>query len=539
MISRLFNSQTKSITLSAGILAVSTVISGILSLIGDWLLAKNFGASADIYFASFRIPDFVYNILITGGVVVAFLPLFSEYFLKEKEKAWDFCSNLLNVFLFSLILLSLILLIFTPYLLKLVTPGFEKEQFEKTVLLTRILFLSPILLGLSNIFSGILQYFNRFLVYSLSPILYNLGIIFGILIFSPHFGILGVVFGVILGCLLHLLIQIPAAKNCGFKYSKIFNFKNFGIKRVFLLILPRALGISAQQLNLIIITAIASTLASGSISVFNFANNIQNFPIGIIGISFAIATFPVLSRAWAKNQKDEFIKNLSSTFRQIVFLIIPASILIFSLKNQIVMILLRHGQFSLELARLTAASLGIFAFGIFAWALTPLIFRAFFSFQDTKTPTLIAILSLIFNVFFSFYFTQLLNPTNRLTSLFKKFFSLGGIENIQIIGLPLAFSLTAIFQFLILISFLQKRVHLNFREILISFFKIILASFFMFFSINIVLNSFFASQTFFDNFLQLIISGFFGILTYFIFALFLKSPELKEILPLQKISFFC
>jgi len=197
MLSRLINFQTKNITFAAGILFVSSLISDLLGLFSGRLLAGHFGASSnlDIYFAAFRIPDFIYKILISGGVIVAFLPLFSEYFLKDKEEAWKFANNVLNVFAFFLVAISALAAIFAPLLLRIITPGFEAKELASVILLTRILLLSPIFLGLSSIFSGILQYFRKFLIYSLAPVFYNLGIIFGIIFLAPKFGILGVVFG--------------------------------------------------------------------------------------------------------------------------------------------------------------------------------------------------------------------------------------------------------------------------------------------------------------------------------------------------------
>ena len=196
----------------------------------------------------------------------------------------------LNCFLVLLIVISALLAIFAPYLIKFIIPGFSKENMDLAVSLTRIMFLSPILLGISSIFSGILHYFNKFLVYSLSPILYNLGIIIGILFFLPAFGLRGLAFGVILGAGLHWIIQIPAAKSSGYRYSFIFNFKNSGLVKIFKLIIPRTVGSAAYHINLIVVTAIASTLTAGSITVFNFSNNLQYFPLGLIGISFALAS---------------------------------------------------------------------------------------------------------------------------------------------------------------------------------------------------------------------------------------------------------
>jgi len=535
MLNKIFNSQTNSIGAAAGILAISALISRVLGLIRDRLLAGNFGAGPelDIYFAAFRIPDFVYNVLIAGGIVVAFLPLFSEYLARNEKNSWQFTNNVLNIFLFFLILISLILFIFTPLLVKLVAPGFNPQQMALTILLTRLMFLSPIFFGLSSIFSGILQYFNRFLVYGLCPILYNLGIIGGIIFLAPYFGVLGVALGVILGAFFHFAIQIPSAINCGFKYQPIFNFRDPGIKRVFKLMIPRTFATAAYQINLIVITAIASTLATGSIAIFNFANNLQYFPIGIIGISFAIAVFPALSRAWAEAKKEEFIKSFSSAFRQVLYLIIPTSILIFILRNQIVEIILRYGQFTQEASQLTAASLGLFCLGIFALSLALLIFRAFFAFQDTKTPTLIAVVGMVLNIILSFYFTWLLKFPNAFGNFLIKIFSLSGIQDIAVLGLPLAFSLTGISQIILLMIFLYKKIgDYKLKEIFNSFSKILIASILMIIGIYLVLyliSPFLNLQTFLGVFWQTIIVGLAGALVYLLATFCLKSPEIDSI----------
>ena len=181
MIKRVFHFQTKTVTFAALLLGISALISRLLGLFRDRLLAGTFGAGQDldVYFAAFRIPDFVYGILIMGGISAIFLPVFSEYFKKDEQEAWRLASNILNCFLVLLIVICGILAIFTPWLIKFITPGFSPEQKALAVSLTRIMFLSPIFLGLSSLFSGVLHYFNRFLAYSIAPVLYNLSIIFG------------------------------------------------------------------------------------------------------------------------------------------------------------------------------------------------------------------------------------------------------------------------------------------------------------------------------------------------------------------------
>lgn len=455
---RFFNFETKTIASGAGILAISTILSGGLGFIGDFLLAKKFGAGPlDIYFAAFRVPDLIYNILITGGVIVSFLPLFSEYLSQDEKKAWDFATNCLNIFSVLSIFLCFFLFLFSPMLVRVIVPGFSLAQQRETIFLTRLLLFSPILFGISSIFSGILQYFNRFLVYGSAPLLYNLGIISGILFLTPHFGILGVVFGVILGAVLHFLIQIPPVVNCGFRYKLIFKFRDISIKRFFLLTLPRIFGISAQQINLMVITAIASTLPLGSLTIFTFSNTFQNFIIGIFGTSFAIAAFPNLSKSLAESKGEEFLRNFSSIFRQILYLIIPLSVFTFLLRNEIIILWLRHGKFSLADARLAGASLGLFSLGLFASSLIPLIFRAFFAFQDTKTPTFLSIFAVLFNIILSLIFVFLLSRENHFQAFLRTIFNLQGITNIKVLGLPLAFSLSSIFQFLLLFLFLRRK----------------------------------------------------------------------------------
>ncbi|MFH1036954.1 MAG: murein biosynthesis integral membrane protein MurJ [Patescibacteria group bacterium] len=467
MFSRIFNSQAKTITFAAGILSVSSLISRLLGLFRDRLLASSFGAGSDldVYFAAFRIPDFIYNILIAGGVIVAFVPLFSEYFLKDKDEAWSFVNNVLNVFLFFLFFASLLISIFAPFLVKIITPGFTEQQISLTVLLTRILFLSPIFLGISSIFSGVLQYFNRFLVYSLAPIFYNVGIILGIVLLVPLFGITGVVLGVILGAFLHMIIQIPSAISAGFSYKMNFNFRDLKIKKVFSLMIPRTFGVAVPQINLMVVTAIASSLPAGALSIFTFSNNLQQFPLGLVGIPFAVAAFPALAQSWAAQRRDEFMGKFSETFKKIIYIIVPVSILIFIFKNQIVDIILKTGRFNEDDAVLSAVSLGLFSLGIFASCLIPLVFRAFFALLDTKTPTIIAIAAMFLNIGLSFGFVWLLGFPNVFHDSIVKIFSLEGMDNIAVIGLPLAFSIDSIFQFILLVIFLFRKINLKNAEV--------------------------------------------------------------------------
>ena len=541
MITKVLNSKTRTITFAAFLLAVSTVISRLLGLLRDRLLAGQFGAGEelDIYFAAFRIPDFVYGILITGGITAAFLPVFSQYLSKkEKRKKWpkdalELTNNVLNCFFVLLVVICALLFVFAPYVIELIIPGFSADNKEVTVNLTRIMFLSPILFGLSSVFSGILHYFNRFLMYSLAPILYNLGIIFGILFLVPIFGIYGLAYGVILGAFLHLIIQIPSAKFSGFRYRWMCNFKFPGIKKIFKLMIPRIVGSTAYHVNLIVITAIASTLAIGSIAIFTFSNNLQHFPIGIIGISFAISAFPVLSRYWAKGEKSDFLKSLSSSFRQIVYFIIPVAFLMFLLRAQIVRLILGTGQFGWWETRLTAACLGVFCIGIVANSLIPLLARVFFALHNTKIPVLISVSAMVVNVILSFLFVFLLGYDNVFKNLVANALALGDIGDIRIIGLALAFSLAAVFQLILLLVFLYKRVgDFRIEEITKSLNKVLIGSIIMIvfsYCVRQRFSEYISAQFVWGIFVQTVFTLVIGALIYLLVTSVLKSTEINTI----------
>lgn len=544
-LNRFFDFQTKTVTFAAALVGISVLVSRILGLIRDRLLAGRFGAGIelDIYFAAFRIPDLIYGILITGGIMAAFIPIFSDYYSSDKKRAWKLTINVLNCFFLLLVGICGMLALFTPHLIKFIVPGFGAAQKELAIKLTRVMFLSPIIFGVSSIFSGILHYFNRFLVYSVAPILYNLGIILGILFLAPRFGLIGLAYGVILGALFHLLIQVPSVLNVGFFWKPQFNFFHLGIKRIFRLMAPRTVGSAAYHLNLIVMTAIASTLISGSIAVFNFSNNLYYVPIGLVGISFALASFPALSKSLAQKKIKKFLEDFSSTFRQIIFLVVPLSALMFVLRAQIVRLILGTGKFGWRGTRLTAACLGLFCFGIFAASLIPFLARAFFSFKDTKTPVIVALGAMSLNVVLAFSLVEVLGGLNFFSWQITSGLNLWGIKDIRVVGLPLALSISAILQFSFLFYFLHRKIQgfsfeiknlwkEKLKDISISWIKILICSG------GLIISSFgmlrvVANWVNMESFLGILIqggsAGVVGILVYIIGAFVLRSPELKII----------
>lgn len=520
MYNHIFNSQTRTITRAAAILAVASLVSAILGLLRDRLLAGRFGAGdeLDIYYVAFRIPDFISMVLVMGAISAAIIPIFSQYLARSHKEAWQYFSNLLNLFLFFLIIISAVLIIFVPQILSLIAPGFSGEKKELTVILTRIMFLSPILLGISNIISGVLRVFRRFLITSLAPIVYNLGIIFGILFFVPLFGLKGLAWGVVFGAFLHLLIQIPILLKVGFWPQRIFNFSHPGFWKTIKLTIPRALGLAASQINLVVITAIASTLTVGSIAVFNLANNLRQVPITFVGVAFSTAAFPFLASYFSQGEKEKFIEEFSSIFQKILFLMVPLSFLIFVLRAQIIRIILGTGKFAWADTQLTAACLGIFSIGVLAYGLVLLVSKTFYALHNTKTPAFISLLAVIVNIILAFLFIWLFSFENSFQQFFINLLDLQKIEDNLVIGLPLALSLAGIFQFSLLLFLLYKKLgDFKIKDIFKYSLKILLASIILavvcYYTLRLTAN-FVNMQTFWGLFLQASLSASAGIIVY-------------------------
>lgn len=532
MYKRILNSETKTINRAAVILAASSLVSGILGLFRDRLLAGTFGAGSelDIYYAAFRIPDFVAMVLIMGSISAAIIPLFSEYLVKSKEEAWKFFSNLLNSFLLFLVIISIILIIFVPQILRIIVPGFSGDKLETTVGLTRIMFLSPILLGISNIISGVLRVFKRFLVTSLSPIMYNIGIISGILFFVPRMGIKGLAWGVVFGALLHLLVQIPIIFSLGFKPQRALDFSHPGLLKAIRLTLPRTLGLAASQINLIVITAIGSTLVAGSIAVFNLADNLQRLPITFIAASFSTAAFPFLALYFSRMEKDKLIKEFLAVFKQIVFFIVPISLLIFILRAQIVRVILGTGKFAWADTQLTAACLGLFSIGIFAYGLSLLVSKTFYALHNTKIPALVALVTIAINVCLSFFFIWLLRFNNIFSASLIRFLDIDKVEGSLVVGLPLALSLSGVIQLLLLLFFLYKKIEIiKIREIIDFVIKVAICSVILILASLIsirIMAGLVDMQTFVGVFLQAAVSSIIGLGVYSVAALMLRLREI-------------
>jgi putative peptidoglycan lipid II flippase len=505
------STPSSSVASAAFVIAMAGILSRVLGLLRDRILASHFGAGdmLDIYYAAFRVPDLIYNLLILGALSAAFIPVFTSLIAKDEEKeAWELVNVFLTTALIFLIIIAAIFAIFAPQFMKLITPGFPADKLQGVATLTRIMFLSPIFLGISGIFGGILNSFKRFLIYSLAPIMYNLGIIFGAVFLVKPFGIAGLAWGVVIGAFLHMLVQYPNVKMVGLKYFPHLNFKNKNLRRVITLMIPRTMGLAVTQINLLIVTIIASTLAAGSLSIFNFANNLQSFPIGIFAIPFALAVFPILSHHAARDERDVFVQNFSKTFRQILFFIIPASILILVLRAQIVRIVLGAGKFDWQDTIMTFQALGIFAVSLFAQATIPLLARSFYALHNTRVPFLTGIAGEAMNLAAALILSR----------------------HYGILGLVWAFSLSSIVNMFLLVFILRHKLeNLDDRKIISVILKISLSALAAGLVAQLakyLIEPYINLDTFVGVFSQMAFAGGLGLAIYFILAHFFDLEEL-------------
>lgn len=363
------------------------------------MFASKFGAGdiLDSYYVAFRLPDFIFNLLILGTLSVAFIPVFSEQLQKDKTNANLTASTIINSALITISVICFFAYIFCKDIVQILVPGFTGEKLENTIYLTRLFLLSPIIFTLSNFFTSILTAKKKFLLVSLAPILYNLGIIIGLQFLFPIYGIKGLGLGVILGALMHLIIQTPQVFISGFRWKLVINLKDKAFMQTVKLFIPKVFGLDNSQISLLIGSFIGSFLASGSISILQLAGNLQAVPLGIFAISISTATFPYLTEAYAKKDEKEFLEAFKTGGLQILYIIIPISILIYLLRAYIVRIAYGAGQFSWEDTILTLKTLGILSFALIPQSINFFISKAFYARQNTKIPVFVNSFIMIIN----------------------------------------------------------------------------------------------------------------------------------------------
>lgn len=404
---QIFTRRQTSIGSAAIVLAAMVATSRFLGLIRDRMLAARFSADElGVYFAAFRIPNLLFELLVMGALTTAFIPVFTRFLTQEKEEdAFRMAAIIINT---SVILLSVIavpMFLWAVPVSRVFAPGFTEDQIDVMARFTRVMLVlqvGPLLIG--NFFTGILQSFRSFLVPALAPVVYNIGIIIGIIVLSPHFGLLSPVIGVGIGSILFMVIQIPVLLSVGYRHRLSLDIHHKGVRDVFKLMGPRTLGLAAAQVDTTVDLMLASFLGARMVTIFHFAQHLQQLPVGLFGATIAQAALPTLSFSAANNDRETLKRAIMTSLHQMLFFILPVSVLFIVLRTPVVRLVFGAGRFDWEATVLTGMTLSMFSLSLAAQAIIHLLARAYYALYDSKTPVAIAIVSILANALLSIAF---------------------------------------------------------------------------------------------------------------------------------------
>jgi putative peptidoglycan lipid II flippase len=391
-----------SLAKSAGIIAGAFVLSRALGLIREIVLASQFGTSEALsaYISAFRIPDLLFLVIMAGAFGSAFIPVFSGFLGDgEDASAWKLASVILNLSGVVVILVSAVTWIFAPELVRyVVAPEASPAIQQLTADCMRLLLLSPVFLGFGIAAKGILEGQDLFTLPALAPVIYNVATIVGAIALGPRIGVYGVAIGVVVGAIGFLLIQIPGLMRSGMRYSLSIDPRALGIVEVGRLLAPRLVGQAAFQINFIVVTNLAWRTGDQSVSALNYAWQLLMLPHGILALSVSTVILPTLSRLWQQGDLDAFRATLGAALRPLLFLSLPAAVVLFAFRTSIVQSLFQTGAFSAQSTALVAAPLAFLAAGLVSYALVEALTRAFYAMHDTRTPVVAGIVIMVLNV---------------------------------------------------------------------------------------------------------------------------------------------
>jgi putative peptidoglycan lipid II flippase len=444
---------TRSVAVNAGIVAAAFVVSRVLGLLREVLIARQFGTSPeyDAYVAAFRIPDLLFLIVMSGAFGSAFIPVFGGFISRgEYRQAWKLASTVLTYTVLILVVVAQIVFFFAgPLIGSLIAPGLTGDEQELAVNLTRMLLLSPLLLGLGAAAKGMLEAQDAFTLPAIAPILYNVGIIFGAVALAPSYGTYGLAYGVIVGAAAHATMQFIDLALRGWSFRPSFDRKTEGLGTVARLMAPRIVGQAAFQVNIIVMTNFGSRLGESRVSALNYAYQLFMLPHGVLALSLSTVIFPLMARQFELGQLDAMKNTLARALGPLLFLTFPAAIGLIAFRESIVQMILQFGTFTEESTRLVATALAYFAVGLIAFAVVEAITRAFYAMQDTLTPVIASVLTVAANIALSWVLAPILGHG----------------------GLALSISITTSIEAAVLIGVIYRRVGGLGTPLLISVFR--------------------------------------------------------------------
>ena len=384
------------------ILSATFLISRALGYLRTVVLGATFGTGPelDAFFAAFRVPDLIFQVVAAGAMGSALIPVLSGLLAAgERARAWRVVATLANLLLLALAILAVAAFIGAELLVRALAPGFDDALLARTTDLTRIMLVAPVLLALGAVATSALNAEGRFTAAAMAPIVYNLGIIIGAALLAPDpsFGATGLAIGVVVGAAGHLLVQLPALVGLGFRPALGIDLADRAARRVLGLLAPRALGLGASQVTFIVMTALASSLGDGAISSYTIAFALLQIPIGVIGVPLGIVILPSISREHALGAVEAYVATVTRSVRLLVFAMVPIAALGIALRAPVVELLFGYGRFDAGAVESTASTLAFFLLGLPAHASIAVLARAFYARQDTRTPVAAAVLAVAVN----------------------------------------------------------------------------------------------------------------------------------------------
>jgi putative peptidoglycan lipid II flippase len=502
---------------AATIVGAAFVVSRFLGLVRDAVINFYFdidSLEANAYFIANRFPETIFLIVAGGALGSAFIPTFSAYFVKDdSDGGWRLFSAIINLVLIATTVIAAIMVLLAPQIVSLFYPDLianDPELKDTTVSLMRLLLITPIIFGASGVIMSALNARQHFLLPALAPIVYNVGIIGGAVLFAPN--VMGLAIGAVVGAIGHLAIQLPGLYLERARYSAILSLRDPGVRQVLRLMLPRVLGLSFGQLNHLLIQFLAQSMTLGSIPALGFAWRIMIMPQGIIGQALGIAAFPTFATLAARSAMDEMRRILADTLRLIIFLSLPAAVLLMMLRRQIVMVLFERGQFEADSTEFVAWALLFFAISLVALAAIEIISRAFYAMQDTWTPVIAGALQLIAMWILGLWLSnQIFAPRGLLV--------FG--------GLALGYSLSAILELILLLWLLRKKMGgIDGRHLLDGAWRMAVATLIMATITWLILRQLVDVSAWW----QLIVAAIVAACSYLVASLLLQVKELRQLL---------
>ncbi len=389
---RILDSQQNTVLSAATLIMIMIVASRVLGLVRQRVLANYFTpGDLSLFFAAFRLPDSVFEILVFGTFSSAFIPVFTKALKEGHSRAWEIAGRVMTVGVLIFGVLAIVMGVWAPQIYSLIAPGFTDPQTVKIAMLARVLFAAQGFFVISYVLTGVLESLRRFFVPALAPIFYNIGIILGTVFLTPRFGLMAPAIGVAIGAFAHFMVQFPLSRRLGFRF--VWDLKpDTGVKKVGQLALPRVVDLAFDQIGKTAELFLSSIISQAAYTYYIFANTLQLLPVTLIGTSLAKAVLPMLSNA--DGDEKEFRRILHIAVFQAIFLTLPLAAALIVLRIPVVRLVYGTKIFGWDATVQTGMVLSVYAVAIVTQTLMSILSRAFFALHDTKTPVKISFIGL-------------------------------------------------------------------------------------------------------------------------------------------------